>query len=137
MKAEQFTYFLFSSRRRHTRCSRDWSSDVCSSDLEMADKQDRFALPGASKAHHEILFAVARPGNVKIIFGKPCVAKSLGHGFGGGGYVAHGVGGVDLDELLKNVTRHLIGGTHILCPRPPNGNRKPDRNHHTKKSFFP
>src|SRR2546422_3222748 len=26
--------FFFSSRRRHTRCSRDWSSDVCSSDLD-------------------------------------------------------------------------------------------------------
>src|SRR2546422_2959892 len=25
--------FFFSSRRRHTRCSRDWSSDVCSSDI--------------------------------------------------------------------------------------------------------
>src|SRR2546429_6232942 len=25
--------FFFSSRSRHTRCSRDWSSDVCSSDL--------------------------------------------------------------------------------------------------------
>src|SRR5207302_4480532 len=28
--------FFFSSRRRHTRFSRDWSSDVCSSDLEVA-----------------------------------------------------------------------------------------------------
>src|SRR5690606_30224951 len=27
-------YFFFSSRRRHTRFSRDWSSDVCSSDLQ-------------------------------------------------------------------------------------------------------
>src|SRR5207245_3855161 len=27
--------FFFSSRRRHTRCYRDWSSDVCSSDLEL------------------------------------------------------------------------------------------------------
>src|SRR5690625_6974928 len=26
-------YFLYSSRRRHTRWPRDWSSDVCSSDL--------------------------------------------------------------------------------------------------------
>ena len=26
--------FFFSSRRRHTRSDRDWSSDVCSSDLE-------------------------------------------------------------------------------------------------------
>src|SRR3712207_7504492 len=27
-------FFFFSSRRRHTRYWRDWSSDVCSSDLE-------------------------------------------------------------------------------------------------------
>src|SRR2546421_4439667 len=27
-------WFFFSSRRRHTRSDRDWSSDVCSSDLE-------------------------------------------------------------------------------------------------------
>src|SRR2546422_6907274 len=32
-------FFFFSSRRRHTRCSRDWSSDVCSSDL--ADPKDK------------------------------------------------------------------------------------------------
>src|SRR5256884_1766293 len=30
-----FILFFFSSRRRHTRCSRDWSSDVCSSDLKL------------------------------------------------------------------------------------------------------
>src|SRR5206468_9621023 len=28
-------YFFFSSRRRHTRSDRDWSSDVCSSDLHL------------------------------------------------------------------------------------------------------
>src|SRR5207249_9555208 len=28
-----FFFFFFSSRRRHTRLKRDWSSDVCSSDL--------------------------------------------------------------------------------------------------------
>src|SRR5206468_6316848 len=28
-----FFLFFFSSRRRHTRSDRDWSSDVCSSDL--------------------------------------------------------------------------------------------------------
>src|SRR2546429_5277114 len=31
--------FFFSSRRRHTRCSRDWSSDVCSSDLVAPDER--------------------------------------------------------------------------------------------------
>src|SRR3990172_6144970 len=30
---EGLVFCFFSSRRRHTRCSRDWSSDVCSSDL--------------------------------------------------------------------------------------------------------
>src|SRR5690349_23376777 len=31
-----FFFFFFSSRRRHTRSLRDWSSDVCSSDLPAA-----------------------------------------------------------------------------------------------------
>src|SRR3712207_8665314 len=30
-------FFFFSSRRRHTRYWRDWSSDVCSSDLPCGD----------------------------------------------------------------------------------------------------
>src|SRR5216683_6193437 len=31
-------FFFFSSRRRHTRSDRDWSSDVCSSDLNAAER---------------------------------------------------------------------------------------------------
>src|SRR5215510_15374688 len=31
-------FFFFSSRRRHTRWPRDWSSDVCSSDLALIDE---------------------------------------------------------------------------------------------------
>src|SRR2546429_1480681 len=34
-------FFFFSSRRRHTRCSRDWSSDVCSSDLVELTVEER------------------------------------------------------------------------------------------------
>src|SRR5690606_16385588 len=33
LRTSMFIVFFFSSRRRHTRFSRDWSSDVCSSDL--------------------------------------------------------------------------------------------------------
>src|SRR5699024_12008420 len=38
--------FFFSSRRRHTRSKRDWSSDVCSSDLRWATarKMDRLRI---------------------------------------------------------------------------------------------
>src|SRR2546429_7386246 len=38
--------FFFSSRRRHTRCNRDWNSDVCSSDLRNVDET---SVPIASK----------------------------------------------------------------------------------------
>src|SRR5262245_63701995 len=31
--SSSMSFFFFSSRRRHTRCLSDWSSDVCSSDL--------------------------------------------------------------------------------------------------------
>src|SRR5699024_11781132 len=34
-------YFFFSSRRRHTRSKRDWSSDVCSSDLLLHEEAPR------------------------------------------------------------------------------------------------
>src|SRR2546429_1202107 len=47
-------FVFFSSRRRHTRCSRDWSSDVCSSDLhrvEVLDGADDDDVVGAV-AHH-------------------------------------------------------------------------------------
>src|SRR2546429_83223 len=51
------SFFFFSSRRRHTRCSRDWSSDVCSSDLPVGPHSylavcvnNRYAL--SSKAGH-------------------------------------------------------------------------------------
>src|SRR5207247_7587853 len=41
---------FFSSRRRHTRSTRDWSSDVCSSDLRLAQALSipRVFLPAAA-----------------------------------------------------------------------------------------
>src|SRR5439155_15044859 len=43
-------FFFFSSRRRHTRWPRDWSSDVCSSDLESARHPLRRRRQGARGA---------------------------------------------------------------------------------------
>src|SRR5689334_24797936 len=39
-----FFFFFFSSRRRHTRWNCDWSSDVCSSDLDDFDIRQRFGI---------------------------------------------------------------------------------------------
>src|SRR5207253_4658101 len=66
--------FFFSSRRRHTRWPRDWSSDVCSSDLKQASKraparQGRnppplpvHSKPGESPAEHPPPTDEAAPG---------------------------------------------------------------------------
>src|SRR5690606_40862695 len=47
------TLFLFSSRRRHTRFSRDWSSDVCSSDLDALLHEDGLDRPAAVRPDPE------------------------------------------------------------------------------------
>src|SRR6266850_103104 len=44
-------WFFFSSRRRHTRLQGDWSSDVCSSDLDAA-RPLRIVLDGGADARH-------------------------------------------------------------------------------------
>src|SRR6266850_7312024 len=48
--------FFFSSRRRHTRLQGDWSSDVCSSDLRIAERGLRaapcVAYAGDARAQH-------------------------------------------------------------------------------------
>src|SRR5699024_11810805 len=48
--------FFFSSRRRHTRSKRDWSSDVCSSDLFYKDQLIQHLTP----KEFEILQLLAR-----------------------------------------------------------------------------
>src|SRR5262245_63261213 len=42
--------FFFSSRRRHTRCLSDWSSDVCSSDLGPRTRRRGGSRPPAARA---------------------------------------------------------------------------------------
>src|SRR6266496_4502756 len=49
-----FFFFFFSSRRRHTRSLRDWSSDVCSSDLEL-----ELSVPTAAAASLAAVSATA------------------------------------------------------------------------------
>src|SRR5699024_12222214 len=42
--------FFFSSRRRHTRSKRDWSSDVCSSDLEVTVPEGKLWMMGDNRS---------------------------------------------------------------------------------------
>src|SRR6266508_4962053 len=56
--------FFFSSRRRHTRWPRDWSSDVCSSDLVVnkVDAADEETLLRLKRLWPDAVFASARTG---------------------------------------------------------------------------
>src|SRR5207247_1885844 len=68
MTVQALCCFFFSSRRRHTRSTRDWSSDVCSSDLTVVDYKE-----GA------------------VITSPPVIAKkNVIIGFGGGEYGVRG-----------------------------------------------
>src|SRR5690606_40181810 len=58
--------FFFSSRRRHTRFSRDWSSDVCSSDLRFTADQIMTANPMTIDAAERFGVAEERMREAKV-----------------------------------------------------------------------
>src|SRR5690606_40263037 len=70
--------FFFSSRRRHTSFSRDWSSDVCSSDLDLHDG----ALDDVAIV--EVLDRLV-DGGEEVLLRPDVVDGDLRRGRGGGG----------------------------------------------------
>src|SRR5258705_9502488 len=79
--------FFFSSRRRHTRCLSDWSSDVCSSDLVDAGALVGTAggvsetLPAATGSAPGSLFTVAQTDTLSVYLTVPedyAAAVSIG-----------------------------------------------------------
>src|SRR5205814_5722689 len=99
-----FSYFFFSSRRRHTRCLSDWSSDVCSSDLgvtgvdlrELVDDEDVGEIVHAGAAQ------ILRPGNTE--------QSQVGHAphvVPRERAVAVVLRGARLHDLLREVAHHV------------------------------
>src|SRR3989440_6845100 len=58
-------FFFFSSRRRHTRSDRDWSSDVCSSDLASAWRLDGLGYYARASNLHALAKTVVGRGVVE------------------------------------------------------------------------
>src|SRR6266487_1357172 len=111
--------FFFSSRRRHTRWTGDWSSDVCSSDLlansSLANALDRHTTIGSLwrtegdrvrcvACGHRCLIAEGRRGICKVRFNE---GSQLRVPFG---YVA----GVQCDPVEKKPFFHVYPGTDAL-----------------------
>src|SRR5207253_6475032 len=74
-----FSFFFFSSRRRHTRWPRDWSSDVCSSDLLAASAEalDKHAeqLSRPKENAHTVVPDVYRKAMVSILRTAPAIPE--------------------------------------------------------------
>src|SRR5690625_5714682 len=88
-------FFFFSSRRRHTRWPRDWSSDVCSSDLGLA----------------VVLVLVGRGIGSFISEGRGVVVALDS----GPGRVGARGRGVDLAERSEEHTSELQSRGHLVC----------------------
>ena len=66
--------FFFSSRRRHTRSDRDWSSDVCSADLlDQGEVADRAVRPSDHEEVREVRHGDRRSEERRV--GKECRSR--------------------------------------------------------------
>src|SRR2546429_4803982 len=111
--------FFFSSRRRHTRCSRDWSSDVCSSDLipndNLLELVPRLALNAAFKIADDVLMRaikgiteiITKPGLVNLDFND---IKTI---MKGGGVAMIGLGESDRDNRSEEAIEEAINSPLI------------------------
>src|SRR6266508_5839550 len=69
-------FFCFSSRRRHTRWPRDWSSDVCSSDLPPQPRSARLGRRPSDRGRRRLWVV----GNVALLGGHRAIGLMATHG---------------------------------------------------------
>src|SRR5699024_12200693 len=78
------SFFFFSSRRRHTRSKRDWSSDVCSSDLGQGEILSGPAVGLADEAlerwKQRVRDCGVLPGGLDLIPPRPVGERDHGAG---------------------------------------------------------
>src|SRR2546422_9296133 len=107
-------YFFFSSRRRHTRCSRDWSSDVCSSDLAAGGGR-RFGRGGHALREGTLL---VEPQAHAPLLAIADTGQHASHALEGAPHVVDGalVAGEEREELHGDdgsVTREVLDDTLV------------------------
>src|SRR5256885_9407105 len=95
-------FFFFSSRRRHTRLQGDWSSDVCSSDLLVAQALGHHVQCGAHLGQLAVY-----PGLATLLF-----AAAIPGGFeaGQGSGVQHAIG-----QRSEEHTSELQSPCNLVC----------------------
>src|SRR6266508_6086228 len=109
-------FFFFSSRRRHTRWPRDWSSDVCSSDLKPGTA---VIGPGDDVVHHAVTSELDYEVELTAVIGTGghdiSRADALKHVFG---YTI--INDVTARDLQKRHTQWFKGKSlDTFCPMGP------------------
>src|SRR2546426_9082993 len=103
--------FFFSSRRRHTRLQGDWSSDVCSSDLE-GQAEEAGAAGAASPPRDRHLRAGSRSGGDGVRIASELAARRLP--VNGRGVAASAVRPRDRKSTRLN-SSHLVISYAVFC----------------------
>src|SRR5439155_13549610 len=71
-------FFFFSSRRRHTRWPRDWSSDVCSSDLSrLREQRSAEELPELEARDNDPTHVLLLASLLGVVLADLCSRKRL------------------------------------------------------------
>src|SRR6266508_6278465 len=105
----RMVFFFFSSRRRHTRWPRDWSSDVCSSDLCWPTGATRMKSGWVDKDAQAIVDRHARQGVSRDLALRVYTTRLLGHD---PKLVRHGGG----NTSVKTTMADLLGEeVEVLC----------------------
>src|SRR2546428_1522368 len=97
--------FFFSSRRRHTRSDRDWSSDVCSSDLRPSDESSFFG---------------PNPLEVSLVALAVLALSAITH-FARVHLPIRALGRLTLGKILLIVLVAVLGVISVFQPGPPRG----------------
>src|SRR5690625_3423122 len=92
---------FFSSRRRHTRWPRDWSSDVCSSDLRFLSREEGIFVEPGSAASVAGLLKTADAGRVPD---SATIAVTVtGHGLKDPSWALHTADGSEIETQRVSV----------------------------------
>src|SRR5207249_7945780 len=91
---------FFSSRRRHTRSKRDWSSDVCSSDLPQPTRHP-------NRGSLTVKLAAEEVNNVPILFDNHGISRRRGGFYGRSGSV--GCESFSQEERIRRSEERRVG----------------------------